>query len=317
MNGTTQHYRGAGKLLLTGEYFVLDGAEALAVPTRAGQSLSVTPGAAVADGDLSWTSLDQHGRPWLREALRREDWLGYAPEARPQSPRARLLQLFAAAERLRPGSTAGAGRGEFVTRLEFDRRWGLGSSSTLVYCLARHLGVDAYALLADTFGGSGYDLACAGARGPLLYRNRRPRPAATPLAWRPPWVEQTVFVYRNRKQDSRAGIATYRAAGVDPALVRDVTALTAALTQPTLLPRAAARILSEHERLVGRATGQTPIQEALFADFPGVVKSLGAWGGDFVWAVSDWPAEKAAAYFNARGFGTVIPYDAMILPSAE
>ena len=34
-------YYSNGKLLLTGEYVVLDGAEALAVPTRFGQNLTV------------------------------------------------------------------------------------------------------------------------------------------------------------------------------------------------------------------------------------------------------------------------------------
>ena len=36
-----QYFYGHGKLLLTGEYFVLDGAMALALPTTVGQSMKV------------------------------------------------------------------------------------------------------------------------------------------------------------------------------------------------------------------------------------------------------------------------------------
>ncbi|MEQ3661167.1 MAG: GHMP kinase, partial [Flavobacterium sp.] len=39
-----QTYYSNGKLLLTGEYVVLDGAKALAVPTKFGQSLSIESG---------------------------------------------------------------------------------------------------------------------------------------------------------------------------------------------------------------------------------------------------------------------------------
>jgi hypothetical protein len=52
------------------------------------------------------------------------------------------------------------------------------------------------------------------------------------------------------------------------------------------------------------------VKETLFHDFEGVVKSLGAWGGDFVLAISK---ENPTDYFKAKGFEVVIPYSEMIL----
>ena len=52
------------------------------------------------------------------------------------------------------------------------------------------------------------------------------------------------------------------------------------------------------------------VKEALFPDFRGVVKSLGAWGGDFVLAVS---RENPTEYFRNRGYDTVVPFSEMIL----
>jgi len=51
-----------GKLLLTGEYVVLDGAKALALPTKKGQSLLVE----INDSKkISWNSFDCHKNKWF------------------------------------------------------------------------------------------------------------------------------------------------------------------------------------------------------------------------------------------------------------
>ena len=55
-----------GKLLLTGEYAVLDGALALALPTQYGQSLSIRPST---EGSLLWKSLDDRNHCWYQQIL--------------------------------------------------------------------------------------------------------------------------------------------------------------------------------------------------------------------------------------------------------
>ena len=52
------------------------------------------------------------------------------------------------------------------------------------------------------------------------------------------------------------------------------------------------------------------VQETLFKDFDGVIKSLGAWGGDFVMVVSK---ENPTAYFTKKGFTIILTYKDMIL----
>ncbi|MEL7162891.1 MAG: GHMP kinase, partial [Bacteroidota bacterium] len=184
-----------GKLLLTGEYFVLDGIPALAVPTRPGQGFLVSPMGDDASHDLYWEAMDERGEHWFTGAFDREEWM----RARGQSeePRERILQLLYVAERLRPGCTLRVQGIRVTTRLQFNRKWGLGSSSTLVAALAQWLKVDPFALLAHTFGGSGYDLVCAMADGPILYQRAEPRPRVMRLNWRPDWALKTHFVYLN------------------------------------------------------------------------------------------------------------------------
>jgi mevalonate kinase len=58
----TNNYFSNGKLLITGEYFVLDGAKSLAVPTKYGQDLSFE---SIQEPQLIWQSFDENGECWL------------------------------------------------------------------------------------------------------------------------------------------------------------------------------------------------------------------------------------------------------------
>ena len=53
-----------GKLLLTGEYLVLDGAKGLALPTKLGQWLTVENHE---DNSILWTSFDENNEVWFKE----------------------------------------------------------------------------------------------------------------------------------------------------------------------------------------------------------------------------------------------------------
>ena len=62
-----------GKLLISGEYAVLDGALGFAIPSSYGQSLHVTP---TTSGFLEWTSLDENKEVWFsgnRTRIRKVD----------------------------------------------------------------------------------------------------------------------------------------------------------------------------------------------------------------------------------------------------
>jgi hypothetical protein len=60
-------------------------------------------------------------------------------------------------------------------------------------------------------------------------------------------------------------------------------------------------ILSEHESFISDILARKTIKEELFGDFPGVIKSLGAWGGDMMMAVSEMPSDHMRSYFQKKG----------------
>ena len=299
---------------------MLDGALALAVPTRFGQSLQITPLPAGRKGQLHWQSFDEQGRLWF-------DGRFQLPEARLEADSdaatgERLEQILQAIQKQRPDFFNGQST-EVAARLEFPRDWGLGSSSTLIACLARWADVDPYLLLADTFGGSGYDIACAFAEGPVLYervregeservRGGRGGERVQYVDFKPDFSDRLFFIHMGKKQDSREGIRRYRAMVKDRAdLVEKVTLLTKALLE-SRDEDTFGEVMAAHEKLVGEALGLQPVQEKYFPDFPGRIKSLGAWGGDFILALSPWESEGTKRYFGQKQLGTVLSWDAMV-----
>lgn len=301
----TKTFYGHGKLLITGEYAVLDGATALAAPTRQGQRLRVTQ---KDSSKFRWESYDSKGKIWFKARFKlnsRDQWVVRKTSDKKVSER--LEQLLRAAERM------GADVGEELagvtvkTELEFPRKWGLGTSSTLIHCLATWWEVDSYRLLTKTFGGSGYDLACAAADGPICYRLTQEGPFAESMCWHPGYRDQLYFIYLGKKQNSREGIRRYRDRPRDPRWIAEITGLTEAFLGVDDLAEAQ-YLLRRHERTIARYLDLPTVQSERFADFPGLVKSLGAWGGDFVMALSNADAPTTRAYFTERGYSTVLEY---------
>ena len=300
--------RASGKLLLTGEYFVLDGALALALPLRFGQTLRVLPNDT--PGQLSWTSIDADGEAWFEASF---ELPGLAPVGSSDDKTAATLAAILRACRTQQPDFLSRERGMAVqTQNDFPRQWGLGTSSTLIAALGRWSGADPYRVLFDTLGGSGYDIACAYAEGPILYRLSGRTPEVLPARFSPAFSNALYFVYLGKKQDSRSGIRRYRdqVAG-DGRLIGAVSALTERFLAANSIAELEA-VVREHEMLVGQALGLPRAKDLYFSDFWGEIKSLGAWGGDFVLAGSTRAEAETRAYFAEKGFDTVLRWGEMI-----
>ncbi len=317
-----------GKLLLSGEYFVLAGARALALPVRYGQGLDVFEGEEA--GVLQWESLDEKGSKWLQL---RFSLPGFELLDGAASPEAVQLQAVLRAVTALRGGDASWLQGRWhqasalqdaalrvCTRLEFPRVWGLGSSSAFLSCLAQWAGVDAYELLEATFGGSGYDLAAAVASSPIFFQrlpasaDGKPEVLTEPVLLDYPFREMLYFVHLGRKQNSREGIRRFQQhrAQMDPGLVHRISELSEAFSICRKAEDFSA-LMAEHETLVGKALDMVPLQQAHFPDFPGTLKSLGAWGGDFALALSAEPEERLRAYFNQKGLELLLSWDDLVL----
>jgi len=114
----------------------------------------------------------------------------------------------------------------------------------------------------------------------------------------------------NKKQNSREGIQRFKNLKENlTSEIKDISEITDAIVNcKNLLDFE--KLLFEHEQIVSKTIQLKTVQEELFADYFGQVKSLGAWGGDFILATGN---EDTPSYFKQKGFQTVILYKDLIL----
>ena len=300
-----QTFYSNGKLLITGEYVVLDGAKAFALPTKSGQNLIITEGT---NRNIEWTSYDNDGSIWFDSIISFESIItkeGFEDD----KIKTTLVEILHHAYLLNNGFLNSEGY-RIKTKLTFPKFWGLGTSSTLINNISQWLKIDAFLLLKNSFGGSGYDIACAQNNSPIIYHLENGKPIVNPIDFAPDYSDKIYFIYLNQKQNSRDAINSYYNKQGD---ISKAIPVIDRITQQTINAKEAvdfAKALQKHEIEMSTILEMQTIQEALFPDFEGVIKSLGAWGGDFVLAISK---ENPTNYFNKKGYKTIIPYAQMIL----
>lgn len=306
--GTIETYYAKGKLLLTGEYLVLDGAHALACPTSKGQKMTVVKGRG---SDIKWKSIDHDGNEWFSAVISLFDFS--CEKTSDVNIGNRLTQLLTESVRLNSDFLSKWNGLKVQTTCEFPLDWGLGTSSTLVYCVAQWADVDPFDLYKRTFGGSGYDIACADAAGPIFYHLDENIPVVTNASVPDSIRSNLYFVYTGQKQDSRKGIEYYRSRSekIKPTIIDDVSSISESMATAHSIIETG-ELIEHHESILSEVLNLPKVKAERFADYWGAVKSLGAWGGDFVMATSDRPAEETTAYFNQKGHPVVLTWDEMM-----
>jgi mevalonate kinase len=288
----------------------MDGALALAVPTKAGQTMNIKDGRG---SEINWKAYDSTGKIWFDAHFSLYDFS--ALKASDEEKAKKLTKLLKECTR-QNSEFLSAWKGQTVeTYLEFPLEWGLGSSSTLIYCLSQWADANPYYLLFNTSGGSGYDIACAYAEGPLLYQLGDESIRIDEVYFNPPFKEQLFFLYLSKKSDSHKAVEEYKSKPKPSDSVADeVSKITEAVVGSKSLSEFN-QLLSKHEDIIAKIIHQEPLQKKSFSDFQGKIKSLGAWGGDFALVSSEEPIEKIKLYFAAKGFNTLISYKEMVLES--
>lgn len=304
-----QSYFSHGKLLLTGEYLVLDGAKALAIPTHRGQEMKMDmlPGS----GNIHWTAKDVNGNIWLNFSfiLQESHLIPVAMGTLDTSPEVIILKkIVENALVLNPVFLNNQTDYEVITRLQFPNDWGLGSSSTLIANIAKWAQVDAMKLFFNSFAGSGYDVAVALEAQPLIYELKNKNPLWNVVNFNPSFTDEIYFVHLDQKQNSRSEIANYKTkAKPTSAQIEQISYITIKTLECQNI-EIFEKLLTQHETILSEILETPPIKQHLFKDYPGAIKSLGAWGGDFILATG----KTAKSYFKKKGFETVLGWEGMV-----
>jgi mevalonate kinase len=289
-----------GKILLTSEYFILDGAKGIALPTKLGQTLSVN-----------------ENKSFQYEAYLNDDtlWFRYDPKNNENESILLLNKALDYIVKNNENQDINALKGAFKTRLEFDKNWGLGSSSTFVALLSDYFNFDAFDLNRYLFKGSGYDIACAFAASPLIYqRDDEVHQSFQEIQFNEKVTNCLYFVYLNKKQNSRNAINYYKSINSisKKELINDLNQITEHL-QINSNVSDWIYLLKNHEALISKSLKLDKVSIVLGNKMPFFTKSLGAWGGDFILCISEETEDEVKSKFNQIGYNNIFSYNDFIL----
>jgi mevalonate kinase len=286
------HRKANGKLLLTGEYFVLDGAPSIALTLSFGQTLTVVP-----SDHFQWRCYDMEGQCWF-------DF-----ESVSMNKEKQLIEELI--EKIGLNTKA-----SYRFTIDFDRRWGLGTSSTFLGLISDFTNSNPYELNQYFFKGSGYDIACCFEHQPIIYQVdpnlEIPKVTQTII---PDHIKNCLyFIYTGQKQNSKQAIENYRLRDIDQDQIRQsIEDINAQLLAPSTSSDLWIEQLTEHENLISASLNIPKISETLMKDIPYFTKSLGAWGGDFVMCVTEQNEDQVKKTFESKGFKTFFNFNELIL----
>ncbi|WP_317125971.1 GYDIA family GHMP kinase [Chryseobacterium sp. 7] len=194
-----------GKLMLTSEYFAIDGALVLAVPTKLGQEFFFEE---IKDGKslILWEAYHQNTL-WLRAVIDYKNWQ-ILETNRPSSAEF-ITKTLKNVQQLSNSKFKTDLTYHLKTNLQFPANYGLGSSSTLMNNLAEWAEIDPFYLNTISLGGSGYDIAVAKEKSAVLFQSK-PEIKYEKVNFNPSFKNELIFIHLNQKQDSREGISFYK-----------------------------------------------------------------------------------------------------------
>lgn len=292
-----------GKLMLTSEYVAVDGALVLAIPTKLGQELFYTENEDQ-KSLIFWEAYHQN-QLWLKATIDYKNWK--ILETNDSKASEFILKTLKNVQNLSDTKLKSDTSYHVKTNLQFPSDFGLGSSSTLMNNLAEWANIDPFILNEISLGGSGYDVAVAKEKSAVLY-SRFPERVYETIDFQPNFKDELIFIHLNQKQDSREGISHYRSKPTSTELINDYSVLTKKIVNSQNLEEFS-ELMTIHEQKLSDFLETPTVKEKYFQDCPSFVKSLGAWGGDFVLASKFGDYQD---YFKQRGFSKIFSWKDLI-----
>jgi hypothetical protein len=294
------------KLMVSGEYMVLRGALSLALPLKFGQQLSVVAQKGIYS--LHWESWT-NDKLWFSASMSLPDLKVTSTSLPAISDR--LANILSIAQEMSPGFLEKGNEYKVTSTMDFLPEWGIGSGSSLISNIAWWADCDPYELNRRIFNGSGYDIACARASAPIFYQLQEDQPVWRESSFAPSFSDQLYFIYLNRKQDTRKSIRETDLKRITSRDIRTISLLTIDMEKASDV-KTFINLMDQHEKAIGEIIEKIPVKIDQFPDFEGSVKSLGAWGGDFIMAASSLPESSVFDYFRKKKLTTIFKYDEIV-----
>ncbi len=305
---TNFNLKANGKLLISGEYLVLNGAKALAFPICFGQEMIVTP---ISEPILNWNSIEK-GINWFTASFNLQKLS--VINTSDSTIALKLQNILQTAHSLNSEFLAVNQYGYSIeVNADYPLKWGFGSSSTLIYLIANWAKINEFQLFKKLYKGSAYDLACASQQQPILYQITDELPIVTPTKIGNAIKNHCLFAYLGNKQNSNIEIERYKQSVIPTQKDIDRISELAVEFCEISNENELIELIKEHEQILSSILKKPVVAKQRFPDFKGAVKSLGAWGGDFAMFASNKPLNELRTDLKQLGITTMFSYDELLI----
>ena len=197
----------------------------------------------------------------------------------------------------------------FKTYMNFNHNWGLGSSSTLINNLSKWADVEPFSVYWRVTNGSGYDLASCKFDKPIVFQLiKSETPKIESVNFLPEFHKNLYFIYLDKKQSSKSEIEYFDKINISAEYISEVSRITEKMIKCSNFLDFQ-NLVNQHEEILAEVLNKKSIKEELFNDYDGAIKSLGAWGGDFILAVGN---DDTTNYFEEKGYQTIFSFKEML-----
>ena len=296
-------FKSHGKLMITGEYFVLHGAKSLLLPTKFFQDMTVST--FNEEALVLWESYDQNNNKWFSAEFDLPNLSIRGSETKEKNFLKKILDFVA---KKKPNIFENNSGLNFKTRMDFNRSWGLGSSAILINNLSNYFGLDPFEVSKNVTNSSGADIASTKISKPIIFSVNDKKPYYKEVHFNPPFSKNLLFVYLNKKQISEKEVEKFKKIRIEDDEIRTISEITNQVLRCKKIDDFN-DLIEKHESIISSKIKKETVKNSLFKDFNGSIKSLGAWGGDFVLACGH---NNLKNYFKNKGFGISYSFNEML-----
>jgi len=141
-----------------------------------------------------------------------------------------------------------------------------------------------------------------------LYSLNDGRTSVTRVKFKPLFIRNLYLVYLGKKQNTEIEIIAFKRRNDNfTSQVNEISEITNQMVSAKNLNQFIELMLL-HESVMEALLNRTSVMKLLFPDFQGAVKSLGAWGGDFVLAATPRDEQYVREYFKEKTLGVLFPF---------
>jgi len=300
----TFHFHSNGSLLLTGEYLVSKGSQAIVLPLKKGQTLVVKP---IKEDLLIWESI--YNQETSFKAVFSTGPIDTIESTDGEEAFFVRHVLKKAMEHLASLSSL---PGHSIQAMHnYSACLDPGSRAALIASIAVWFNINPFRLNREVMKDTGCGIAGARSAKPILYKVVDATPDYKQIDMDPPFTENLYFVYTGAKTDFSDQREKIERFGDLSKIFSKISEINKQIIQSDSLEEFEQALL-EHEQLLTGVLNERRIQEREFSDFSGVIKPLTMRNSEFLLVTWKGGRDELREYFARYDLPTIFLWDELI-----